>query len=246
MSRKKRIAILGANSSIAKSFLYSCAIEGNEFVLVARSVQDLKLIQDVLIQRGALKVEIIEYDFLHLEEHQNLINKIWISPVNQLLIAYGTLPDQARAKEDQLYFLQQFELNAVSILVFLQILQSKFESQCYGTLAVITSVAADRGKGSNYLYGSAKAAVSVYLEGMRCALDSHGIHVLEIKPGFVDTPMTESFRKNFLWATPEYVGKKIVLALQRKKNIVYIPWFWRWIMFVIKWIPTPIFKKMKM
>jgi decaprenylphospho-beta-D-erythro-pentofuranosid-2-ulose 2-reductase len=115
-----------------------------------------------------------------------------------------------------------------------------------GTIAVISSVAGDRGRKSNYVYGSAKGGLTIFLQGLRNALSGSGVHVLTIKPGFVDTPMTNDFTKGLLWAKPEKVAKDIKRAIDKKKNIIYTPWFWRWIMLIIRLIPESVFKKMNL
>jgi short-subunit dehydrogenase len=121
-----------------------------------------------------------------------------------------------------------------------------FEKQKHGVITVISSVAGDRGRQSNYIYGSAKAGLSVYLDGLRNRLYSAGVAVVTIKPGFVDTPMTAHLKKGFLFASPEKVARDILRAIEKRKCVVYTPWFWRWIMFVIKSIPETIFRKLKL
>jgi len=115
-----------------------------------------------------------------------------------------------------------------------------------GTIAVITSVAGDRGRQSNYVYGSAKGMVSTFLQGLRNRLYRAGINILDIKPGFVDTPMTIDFKKGPLWVSPEKIAEGIVEAIDKQKTEVYLPWFWKFIMLIIKLIPESIFRKMKL
>ena len=115
-----------------------------------------------------------------------------------------------------------------------------------GTIAVISSVAGDRGRPSNYLYGTAKAAVNTFCEGLRARLHHAGVHVTTIKPGFVATPMTQGLNlPKLLVATPERVAKDIVKAIDSRKNTIYTPHFWRWVMLIIKSIPSFLFKKLK-
>jgi short-subunit dehydrogenase len=123
---------------------------------------------------------------------------------------------------------------------------NRLEAQQHGTLAVISSVAGDRGRQSNYLYGAAKAAVSTFSSGLRQRLAKSGIDVVTIKPGFVDTPMTQNLKKGALWATPDNVARGIVSAIDRRRSVVYLPWFWSVIMLAIKHIPEPIFKRIKL
>src|SRR5262249_16898106 len=104
----------------------------------------------------------------------------------------------------------------------------------------------DRGRQSNYVYGAAKGGLSIFLQGLRNRLFSKGVHVVTVKPGFVDTPMTEEFPKNFLFASPETVGRGIYQAILKKKDVVYLPWFWRWILAVIKVVPERLFKRLSL
>jgi short-subunit dehydrogenase len=136
--------------------------------------------------------------------------------------------------------------NCISVISLLTHLANYFEKQRSGCVAVITSVAGDRGRQSNYVYGAAKGAVNIFLQGMRNRLSKVGVTVLTIKPGLVDTPMTAGLPKNFLFADPAVVGTRIFNAIMRGKEIVYVPWFWRWIMLIIRTIPESVFKRMKL
>jgi short-subunit dehydrogenase len=121
-----------------------------------------------------------------------------------------------------------------------------FDAQRSGCLAVITSVAGVRGRKSNYIYGSAKAAVSTFLEGLRDRVSAAGVSVVDIRPGFVDTPMTVHLPKNLLYATPAAVGARIHRAMLAGNAVVYTPWFWRWIALALQLIPRSIFAKLTM
>jgi short-subunit dehydrogenase len=120
------------------------------------------------------------------------------------------------------------------------------QSAKHGSIAVISSVAGDRGRASNYLYGAAKAAVSAFLSGLRQRLHGDGVNVLTIKPGFVDTPMTRDFKKGPLWAKPGAVARGIVQAIDKRKAIAYLPWFWWGIMLIIKHVPEFVFRRVKL
>ena len=142
--------------------------------------------------------------------------------------------------------LQEFQINATGTLQFLNIAARHFEFNKKGTIAVITSVAGDRGRQSNYLYGSAKAAVSTYLSGLRNRLYKHHVQVLDIRPGFVDTPMTAEFPKGPLWAQPEAIAQGILAGIKKGRHVVYLPFFWRYIMLIIRLIPETIFKRLSL
>jgi short-subunit dehydrogenase len=143
--------------------------------------------------------------------------------------------------------LHEFSTNALSTIALLTRLASLFEAQHSGTIAVISSVAGDRGRASNYVYGAAKAAVTTFCEGLRARLFKSGVHVLTIKPGFVDTPMTAGLAlPKPLVATPEEVGKDIVRAVAQGKDLLYTPWFWSAIMLVVRSLPRFVIKRVSL
>ena len=138
------------------------------------------------------------------------------------------------------------DTNIVTFISFLICLSNKFEAQKSGVIAVITSVAGDRGRQSNYLYGATKSMLSTYLQGMRNRLFKYNINVIDVRPGFVDTPMTADYEKGVLWAKPETVAKHIVQGIDDKKYVLYVPFFWKFIMMIIKSIPEVIFKRLRL
>ncbi|EQD69946.1 short-chain dehydrogenase/reductase sdr [mine drainage metagenome] len=166
--------------------------------------------------------------------------------IDILLIAHGTLSNQRACEASFEECMKELETNCFSVLSLLTHAANIFEAQRSGTIAVIGSVAGDRGRQSNYVYGTAKAAVATFLQGLRNRLHPVGVQVLTIKPGFVDTPMTAHFKKGLLWASPELISAGIYRSIRKKKDVVYIPWFWRWILFGIKMLPESLFKKMKL
>jgi decaprenylphospho-beta-D-erythro-pentofuranosid-2-ulose 2-reductase len=170
-----------------------------------------------------------------------------LDTVDVALVAHGTLPDQQRTETDIAYAIAEFRTNAESVIACLAGLAQRFELQGKGVIAVIGSVAGDRGRASNYLYGAAKAAIDTYASGLRVRLLKSDVHVLTIKPGFVATLMTANLNlPKRLTATPEYVARDIQHAITKKKDVLYTPWFWNWIMLIIRWIPAVIFNRMKL
>jgi decaprenylphospho-beta-D-erythro-pentofuranosid-2-ulose 2-reductase len=163
-----------------------------------------------------------------------------------VLIAHGTLPDQAQVQASVEGTLQAFTTNALSYISLLTLLAERLEQQRRGWIAVISSVAGDRGRGSNYVYGAAKGAVSLFTSGLRARLSKVGIAVVTIKPGFVDTPMTAHLKKNPLYVSPARVGKCIYTAMLKGEDVVYVPWFWRYIMLIIRLIPERVFKRLSL
>ena len=245
----KRILIIGATSAIASACARIWAVEGSEFFLVARNMEKLEQTAADLQARGAKSVLLYNMDATDLAAHPAMLESCLnhIRQIDIALIAHGTLPDQQTCEQDAAIALKEFSNNATSVIALLTLLANQFEAQRCGTLAVISSVAGDRGRPSNYLYGTAKAAVSTFCEGLRARLHKVGVHVMTIKPGFVDTPMTQGMPlPAVLVAKPEQVAQRIIRGLERKTSTLYTPGFWALIMLAIRNIPTPIFKRMSL
>ena len=244
----KNILIIGATSSIAIATARLLAEKGFNYFLIARDNERLEKLAADLKIRGAnnvyfdvLDINIFTHHKIILENAKNKLGNIDIA-----LIAHGMLPDQKDCEKDFELTLASFNTNTLSTISLLTHLANIFETQKTGTIAVIGSVAGDRGRQSNYVYGAEKASVSIYTQGLRNRLFPYGVHVMTIKPGFVDTPMTQQFRKNFLWSKPERIAKGIIKAIDSKKNTVYLPGYWRFIMWVIRSIPENIFVRLRL
>lgn len=244
----KRVLIIGATSAIAEACARIAAADSAALYLLARDLPRAQAIAQDLALRGAASVAAAQLDVTDTAAHAAVLDAAWtaLGGVDIVLVAHGTLPDQARCNADTDYALREFEVNATATIALANRIANKLEAQGGGTLAVISSVAGDRGRTSNALYGSAKAAVSTFLSGLRQRLHANGVNVLTLKPGFVDTPMTASFRKGLLWAKPERVARGIMRAIQRRRSVVYLPWFWRPIMAVIRCLPEPLFRRVKL
>jgi len=240
--------IIGATSAIAQATARIFAKRGDSLYLIARNQEQLATVAADLKIRGASQVDFQVMDVNEFEKHQDLIDKAYAAreQVDVVLIAHGTLPDQRACEQNIERTLQELNTNAISTISLLTHIANKLEMQKSGTIAVITSVAGDRGRQSNYVYGSAKGMVSTFLQGLRNRLYRAGINILDIKPGFVDTPMTIDFKKGPLWVSPEKIAEGIVEAIDKQKTEVYLPWFWKFIMLIIKLIPESIFRKMKL
>lgn len=243
------IMIFGATSAIAVEVARIYARRQHHLFLVARNESKLADVKADLIARGAASVTMEVMDAVDFDQHQAIITNAMdvLGSIDVALIAHGTTPDQKSCQSNVALTLHEMEVNGTSVISLSTLLSEQMQQQSYGTLAVISSVAGDRGRQSNYVYGAAKGMVSLFLAGLRNRLSSEGVHVVTIKPGFVDTPLTDGFDKSgFLWATAEQVGKGIVRAIDKKKNEVYLPWFWWGIMQVIKNIPEFIFKRLNL
>lgn len=237
-----RIAIFGATSAIAEQTARHLTTPDSEFLLVGRSAAKLDAIAADLRVRGAKSVRSIAHDFASSDGIEPLLAPL--ETPDYALIAFGSLPEQARSQTDIAYAESQLALNFTVPAMLAQQLARRMAARRTGMLAVITSVAGDRGRGSNYFYGAAKGGLSRFLQGLRHHYFSNNVAVLDIRPGFVDTPMTASFPKGPLWAKPEIVGAAIAKAMRDGKNgVLYTPIFWAAIMGIIRLVPAHIFHK---
>lgn len=245
----KKVLIIGATSAIATACARLWAAQNYEFFLVARSEEKLEQNAADLKARGAKSVTVHIMDATDFTAHSAMLNNC-LGAMHQIdiaLIAHGTLPDQKACEQDVNLAIKELENNGISTIALLTTLANHFEIQRFGTLAVISSVAGDRGRPSNYLYGTAKAAVSTFCEGLRARMFKVGVHVTTIKPGFVDTPMTQGLAlPKILIATPEVVAQQIINGIDTKKNVLYTPTIWFFIMHIIKTIPILIFKRLNL
>jgi short-subunit dehydrogenase len=244
----KRILIMGATSAIAERCAREFALQGDSLFLVARNAQQLQAVADDLRVRGALMVGTCVLDAREMDRYPAMLDAATeqMGGIDAALIAHGTLSDQAACQNSIELLLQEFATNALSVMALCTQLANQFEAQRHGVIAVVSSVAGDRGRRSNYVYGAAKAAVSAFTSGLRQRLYSKGVSVVTIKPGFVNTPMTAAFNKGALWAAPETVASAIVRAMDRGASIIYTPWFWRPIMWLVKAVPETIFRRLKL
>lgn len=242
----RKTLIIGATSAIAQATARLFAEAGDALFLVARNTDNLAAIADDLKVRGASSVHTRQLDMLDYDRHKTTIDAAIkeLEGLDLVLIAHGSLSDQKACEQSFELTREEFETNALSTISLLTYLANCFEQQNHGTIAVISSVAGDRGRQSNYVYGSAKSTLTIFLQGLRNRLHKSGVSVITIKPGFVDTPMTRSFRKGALWATPEQIARNIDTSVSKGKDIVYAPSFWYLIMTIITLIPERVFKRL--
>jgi short-subunit dehydrogenase len=242
------ILVVGATSAIAEATARLWAARGHSLYLAARRDSLLAADADDLRLRGAKAVAFERFDILDRDTHEAMIARAEsaLGPLDGVLVAHGTLPDQEACVADPELAAREIELNGVATAALVLRVAARFETRGRGRIAVITSVAGVRGRASNFVYGSAKALVSTLLAGLRHRLHAKGVAVVDIRPGFVDTPMTAAFTKGALWASPDRVARDIVQAVDRGSGVVYTPWFWRGIMMVIRHVPEFLFVRTKL
>lgn len=245
--RLERVVIFGGTSAIAQAVARRLAARGARLHLVGRDPAKLEAVRADLAARGAPTVTTANADLDDLAGHRALLDEAEanLGGLDAALIAQGTLSDQAACEADFERTAAQWRTNFVAPASLAAELANRFEARGAGTIAVIGSVAGDRGRKANYVYGTAKGALATFLQGLRGRLHDKGVAVVTVKPGFVDTPMTASFRKGLLWATPDQVAGGIVRAMERGAPEVYLPWFWWPIMFILRHVPERIFVKLK-
>lgn len=230
-----KVVIIGATSGIAQEVAKLYARDGASFFLAARNAAKLDAVAADLRVRGAASVEAFVTDLR--ERHEEIVARAG-EGIDVVLIAHGTLPDQRAIDADARAQVEAFDLNATSVIALTALFANALERAKHGAVAVIGSVAGDRGRRSNYVYGAAKAAVHAYCDGLRARLAESNVAVILIKPGWVDTPMTEGIRKNALFASPASVARAIHAAIAARRATVYVPRFWRWISLAVRMLPA--------
>lgn len=244
----RKVLIVGATSAIAEAVARIFATRGDALYLVGRRPEALEALAADLKVRGAHAAGIEAQDATDLAAHEGMLERAVqsLGGLDTVLIAYGTLSDQKACERSAQLTVQELNNNAVSVAALLTRIAPILEARKCGSIAVISSVAGDRGRQSNYVYGSAKALLSAFLSGLRQRLSKSGVAVITIKPGFVDTPMTAAIPKGFLWAKPQAVAQGIVRAIERSTPVVYLPGFWQPIMLVIRAIPEGLFRRLSL
>ena len=242
----KKILVIGATSAIAEHCARLWAARGDAVFLVGRNNERLTTIAADLKVRGAAHTHSHCMDLNDIDGHAAMLDAAAaaIGDIDTVLIAHGTLSNQKACEQSVDETLTEINTNALSTISLLTHIANRFEAKRAGAIAVISSVAGDRGRASNYVYGSAKAMVTAFTSGLRQRLHKSNVAVVTIKPGFVDTPMTASFKKGLLWAKPDSVATRIVRAIDARRDEVYVPAFWWAVMVVIKNLPKNIFLKL--
>lgn len=240
------VLILGASSDMAVAIAKKFASEGFDIQLAARNSSRLQPLQSDLSIRHNITATLHEFDAERTESHEAFFSSLQPRP-DITICVFGYLGEQKKAESDWKECSRIIQVNYTGAVSILNLVANAYADDGRGIIAGISSVAGERGRQSNYFYGSAKAGFTAYLSGLRNRLFHHKVHVLSVQPGFVYTRMTEGMPlPKPLTAKPEEVASVIYKAILKKKNVVFVKWFWRWIMLIIKSIPEFMFKKLKL
>lgn len=240
------VLIVGAKSDTAKAVAREYARHGYALYLAARNSNELDDFANDLRIRYDASVKCVDLDIVDTTSHSAFYESLEVKP-SGVITTVGYLGDQLIAQSDFNEALRIINTNFTGIVSLLNIIANAFEQNGQGFIVGLSSVAGDRGRKSNYIYGSAKAGFTAYLSGLRNRLVGSGVHVMTVKPGFMDTRMTKDMDlPPPLTAQPEEAARKIFQGQQKKRNVIYIKWMWRWIMLIIKHIPEFIFKRMSL
>ena len=245
MASQHKVIIFGATSAIAQAIARRLAGDGAGFALVGRDEGRLAVVRDDLLARGATNVTTHVLSYGDYAVYAPLIDAATsaLGGLTTVIVAHGELSDQERAELEPEYLVQQLNVNLISPLVAITVAANRLQEQGSGMIIVPGSVAGDRGRRSNYAYGTAKAALATFSEGLRSRLAGSGVQVMLVKPGRVDTPMTAHFPNRTLFSSPDRVARDVVRAMSRGRDVVYTPWYWRYIMLVIRLLPAALFKR---
>jgi short-subunit dehydrogenase len=241
------VLILGANSDVAVACAHVYAQKGYDLYLAGRDVKKLAILaNDMQIRYPSRKITPVTFDALAFEQHQAFYDQLNPRPEITICV-FGLLGDQNVSAKDWAACKQVIDSNYTGAVSILNAVANDYESKKAGTIVGISSVAGERGRQSNYIYGSAKAGFTAYLSGLRNRLTASGAHVVTVKPGFIYTRMTEGLKlPKPLTAKPEQLGTAIFSGVQKRKNVIYVLPIWRLVMLIIRNIPEGIFKKLKL
>jgi short-subunit dehydrogenase len=242
--------IVGATSEIARALARELAAEGGRFVLAARDGEELELLRADLAVRTGANVIAIPLDVADYRQHEAFFNRCLaeLGEIRGLVLCQGYMAEQQQAADDWSLAREMIEVNYTSAVALGNRFAAHLSAAGRGYICGVSSVAGDRGRQSNFIYGSTKAGFSTYLDGLRNRLFRRGVAVITVKPGFVDTAMTwgKLNPRSPVVATPERVARDIAGAIRSRKNTIYTPWFWRYIMLVIRLLPEPLFKRLSL
>jgi decaprenylphospho-beta-D-erythro-pentofuranosid-2-ulose 2-reductase len=240
------VLILGASSDVAMSVARKFAACKFDIYLASRNSERLKPLQTDLNIRYGIRCSVYEFDAVDLEKHETFLLSLPELP-NITVCSFGYLGDEQKARQELTESIKILHVNFAGAVIVLNIIGNLYKSKNEGCIIGISSVAGERGRSSNYIYGSAKAGFTAYLSGLRNALYPYNVSVITILPGFISSKMTAHLNlPKTLTSTPDEVADRIISAYKKKKDVVFVKWYWRWIIYIIKAIPESIFKRLKL
>ncbi len=244
----QKILVLGATSAMAKGTASALAARGDALYLAGRDSDELMRIASDLSVRYRVPTHHGVFDISDLDSHAAFVDQVVsaLGGLDGVVLAAGYMADQPDAAADFALVEKMVRVNYLGAMSVLDHCAAVLKASGQGFIVGISSVAGDRGRQSNFYYGSSKAGFTAYLSGLRNSLANSGVQVLTVKPGFVDTAMTYGIEGMFLVASPKDIGHQIVRAVEKKRDTVYLPWFWRYIMLIIRHIPEIVFKRLKL
>lgn len=246
MKNGQRILVFGASSAICSELLKLFAQQEAAFYLVARDAAKLAAQIDDLKVRGGIVAGHECYDFNQWDAHESVVGRAVeaLGQIDIVIVAHGSLPDQSDCETSPASVRACMEDNFTSAAIIIQSCAAALAVQGSGTLLAISSVAGDRGRKSNYVYGSAKSGIDTLLQGLRARFTAAGIQIVNIKPGMIETPMTAHMKSGALWSTPEAIAPKILRAVEKGGGVYYVPGYWRYIMWVIRLLPNAVMARL--
>lgn len=241
--------LVGATSGIGRAIARELAAAGSDLVLAGRRVDEMERLAADLEIRHRVQARVVPFDALDFDAHRVFFEKCaaqFSDGLDGVLLCQGDMPEHDAAMSDFALVHNMIDVNYTASVSILNWAAGYLEARGRGWVCAVTSVAGDRGRRSNFLYGSTKAALSTYLEGLHARLTAVGVGCTDVRPGTVDTAMTYGMVGLPLPSTAEAVARGAVRAIRRGKRVAYVPWFWAIIMLVIRWIPTPIFRRLSL
>ena len=240
------VLVLGGTSTIARAIAGELAARGFDVALAGRDAAELEAVAADLRVRHGVGATVHRMDVLEMDQHPATLKPCLTPALRGVVLAFGYLGDQRRAESDPGEVRRILDTNLTGCVVALNVVAEHLVRAGGGFVCALSSVAGERGRQSNYVYGAAKAGLTAYLSGLRNRLAATGVQVLTVKAGIVDTRMSAGMPGAALAASPAAVARAVVSAITRGRDVVYVPWFWRWIMLVIRMIPERVFKKLQL
>jgi decaprenylphospho-beta-D-erythro-pentofuranosid-2-ulose 2-reductase len=248
VSAPRKVVVFGATSAVAQQTVRLLASVHAEMVLVGRDPEKVAAVSADAVVRGAGLAEQIVADLDDSSRLDEIAASAFrrLGRVDLVVVAQGLLGDSSACERDGALAARLLHTNFTAPALLLERVAARMAEQGSGTIVAISSVAGDRGRQSNYVYGAAKGGLAIYLEGLRNRLFRSGVHVVTVKPGLLDSPMTAGIPKSRLFAPPSAVAIAILRAVQRRSDVVYVPGFWRVLMWIVRQVPERFFKRMRL